>query len=96
MELTDKYQERLDATSHKGFRSWPDEGPLTWIDKNTAVYYKPAEIALIRKAAKYMGCDPVPLLCQPAVGYRILGHIDNGYSVEEACELFGQENRKGE
>ena len=86
MGLTDKYQERLDS----------EDGPLTWIDKHTAVYYRPAEVKVIRKAAKYMGCSAVPILCQPAVGYRILSHMEAGYTLEEACEIFGRENRKGE
>ena len=91
MGLTDKYQERLDSMKVCGSLS-----PLTWIDNHTAVYYKPAEVKLIRKAAKYMGCGAVPILSQPAVGYRILSHMEAGYTLEEACEIFGQENRKGE
>ena len=87
MGLTDKYQNRLGSSS----------GPLTYIDKlHTAVHYTQQEVALVREAAKYMECDPVPILSRPAVGYRILCHIDNGHTLESACELFGRENRKGE
>ena len=94
MGLTDKYQERLDLllSAKNGYTD--GGGPTTYIDRHNAVYYSPPEVKVIRKACRYMGCDAWAILGKPAVGYRILSHIERGYSVDESCELFGQENRK--
>ena len=91
--LTKTFAERLEVISKEIPKNRAATVPLTEIGRSGRfVYFYPAEIRTIKKAAKYMNSPWVMFLTNPTYGYRILSHIERGSTVEEASELYGKEN----
>ena len=95
--LTEKYEKRLealgfpwDATTASAKR----KGYGT--TRNGVFFFSHDEKAKLNFCSLYMKMEFFRLLELPVFGYRLLSHLERGATIEEACELFREANKKYE